>query len=196
MSRPPVITESQILDAARSVFLERGITATTAEVARRAGIAEGSIFKRYKTKVELFRAAMQPQMDDPEWLKHLMKTAGTDLRQSLVTAGLEAIAFFRQILPLHMMSWSNAALCVAAGTSPVNSPALRVLKRVTAFFEAEMRAGRVRRHDPEIVARVYLGSLSNYVFYETVFKAHDELPLAPETFLRGLVNILFTGVER
>jgi AcrR family transcriptional regulator len=196
MSRPSVITEGQILDAARSVFLERGITATTAEVAKRAGIAEGSIFKRYKTKVDLFRAAIAPALDDPEWLKLLDKMAGSDLRQSLVTAGLEAIAFFRQVLPLHMMSWSNAAACVAAGASPVNTPALRILKRVTAFFEAEMRAARLRRHDPEILARVYLGSLNNYVFFETVFKAHDELPLAPETFLRGLVNILFTGVER
>ena len=194
MSRPSVITESQILDAARSVFLERGITATTAEVARRAGIAEGSIFKRYRTKVDLFRAAMQPDMDDPEWLKLLTKAAGSELRESLVTVGLEAIAFYRQVIPLHMMNWSNAA-CLE-GDAPVNSPALRVLKRVTAFFEAEMRAGRLRRHDPEILARVYIGSLSNYVFYETVFKANDELPLAPESFLRGLVNILFTGVER
>jgi AcrR family transcriptional regulator len=195
MSRPMVITETQILEAARSVFLERGITATTAEVARRAGIAEGSIFKRYKTKVELFRAAMQPDMDDPEWLKSLTNLAGKDLRQGLVSVGMEAITFFRQVIPLHMMNWSNPT-CLASGTSPVNSPALRVLKRVTAFFESEMRANRLRRHDPEILARVYLGSLNNYVFYETVFKAHDELPLAPETFLRGLVNVLFTGVER
>jgi AcrR family transcriptional regulator len=193
MSRPVVITEGQILDAARGVFLERGISATTAEVARRAGIAEGSIFKRFKTKIDLFRAAMQPTMDDPSWLNLLAAQAGTDLRQTLVTVGLEAIEFYRQVIPLHMMTWSNPT---GMAGSPVNSPALRALKRATAFFEGEMRAGRLRRHDPEILARSFLGSLSNYVFYEMVYAAHDELPLAPETFLRGLVNLLFVGVER
>ena len=193
MSRPSVITEEQILDAARGVFLERGFSATTAEVARRAGIAEGSIFKRYKTKIDLFRAAMQPAMDDPAWLNLLAAQAGTDLRQTLVTVGLEAIEFFRQVMPLHMMSWSNPT---GMRDSPVNAPALRALKRVTAFFEGEMRAGRLRRHDPEILARAYMGSLHNYVFYEMVFRAHDELPLPPETFLRGIVNLLYVGLER
>jgi AcrR family transcriptional regulator len=194
MSRPSVITEVQILDAARGVFLERGISATTAEVARRAGIAEGSIFKRFKTKIELFRAAMQPAMDDPSWLNLLAAQAGTDLRQGLVTVGLEAIEFFRQVMPLHIMAWSNPTGDLTE--SPVNAPALRALKRVTAFFDAEMRAGRLRRHDPEILARTYMGSLHNYVFYEMVYKAHDELPLPAESFLRGLVNLLYTGVER
>ena len=193
MSRPIVITEEQILDAARGVFLERGISATTAEVARRAGIAEGSIFKRFKTKIDLFRAAMQPAMDDPSWLNLLAAQAGTDLKLTLVTVGLQAIEFFRQVMPLHMMTWSNPT---GMEDSPVNSPALRALKRVTAFFEGEMRAGRLRRHDPEILARAYLGSLHNYVFYEMVYRAHDELPLPPESFLRGLVNLLYVGVER
>jgi len=49
MARPPVITEERILDAARGVFLKKGIRATTAEVAKRAGIAEGSIFNRFDT---------------------------------------------------------------------------------------------------------------------------------------------------
>src|SRR5262245_41182946 len=153
MVRPAVITESQILEAARNVFLERGITATTAEVAKRAGIAEGSIFKRFRTKVDLFRAAMQPTMDDPEWLRSLGSQTGSgDLQQTLVTVGHQAIEFFRQIMPLHMMNWSNPACARQIGDAdtPVNSPALRALKRVTAFFEAEMRAGRMRRHDPEI----------------------------------------------
>lgn len=50
MARPVAIHDPTILDAAREVFLLRGAAATTAEVARRAGVSEGSIFKRYRTK--------------------------------------------------------------------------------------------------------------------------------------------------
>src|SRR5215470_10839817 len=71
MVRPARITDSQILVAARDVFLEKGISATTAEVARRAGIAEGSIFKRFPTKEHLFCAAMTPG-GDPPWLKLIL----------------------------------------------------------------------------------------------------------------------------
>src|SRR5215204_535534 len=56
--RPPVISTERLLAVAREVFLELGIRATAAEVATRAGIAEGTIFHRFKSKEELFRAAM------------------------------------------------------------------------------------------------------------------------------------------
>jgi len=49
MPRPAKIKDEEILAAAREVFLEKGIRATTAEVAKRAGIAEGSIFNRFAT---------------------------------------------------------------------------------------------------------------------------------------------------
>ena len=57
--RPPVISQERLLEIAREVFLELGFRATTAEVASRAGVAEGTIFLRFKSKAELFRAAMQ-----------------------------------------------------------------------------------------------------------------------------------------
>ncbi|MEO6418509.1 MAG: helix-turn-helix domain-containing protein, partial [Polyangiaceae bacterium] len=57
--RPPTISDDRLLEAAREVFLARGIRATTAEVAERAHVSEGTIFHRYKTKDALFSAAMQ-----------------------------------------------------------------------------------------------------------------------------------------
>src|SRR5262249_53897563 len=108
MSRPPVITTERILKAARAVFLEKGIQATTAEVARRAGIAEGSIFKHFHSKHELFLAAMEPALQDVDFLRKLPQRAGTgDVREQLFAFGTDMIAFLRQMLPLMMMSWSN-----------------------------------------------------------------------------------------
>ncbi|MBK6513564.1 MAG: TetR family transcriptional regulator [Polyangiaceae bacterium] len=40
MARPTVIRNEAILEAARDVFLERGILGTSAEVAQRAGVSE------------------------------------------------------------------------------------------------------------------------------------------------------------
>lgn len=193
MPRPPSITDQQILEAARAVFLEHGFSGTTADVAKRAGCAEGSIFNRFPTKTDLFAAAMQASGDLPEWIENLCREpARGDLKSKLVEAGTEAIEFFRRITPLMMMGWSNPAAGCAQGP---NSPPVRSLKHLTAFFEGEMRAGRMRRHDPEIFARAFAGSMVHYVFMELVLKTQDELPLAPEPFVRGLVNVLWTGAQ-
>jgi AcrR family transcriptional regulator len=194
VARPPSITDEQILEAARAVFLERGFSATTQEVAARAGVAAGSVFNRFKTKAELFQAAMLPQLDDPDWLVTLESRVGQgDPRQTLVDVGAQAIGFFRRILPLIMMHWSNP-LAQSPLTTP-NAPPLRALKRLTRYFEAEIRAGRMRRHDPEIIARSFLGSIVHYVFFEIALAAQQEMPMPAETYVRGLVGVLWQGVE-
>jgi AcrR family transcriptional regulator len=210
MARPVQIKDETIIEAARQVFLERGILATTAEVALRAGVSEGSVFKRFKSKVELFQAAMKEQLDEPAWLRSLSERVGTgQVRDNLFDLGMEIISFFRTIMPLMMMSWSNPGHGASSGRgapragrtglpehlSGPNPPPVRALGLVTRFFEAEMQGGRLRRHDPEVVARTFLGGLNHFVFFEVLHRHAGVLPMAPETYVRGLVHLLMTGVE-
>jgi AcrR family transcriptional regulator len=197
MARPVVIREETIIDAARAVFLERGFKATTAEVAERAGISEGSIFKRFKSKYDLFQAAMKPQLEEPHFIGELSARVGRgQVRDNLITLGMEMVEHFRMVMPLMMMAWSNPGHnglpCVANEPNP---PPIRILKTVSSFFEAEMRLGRLRRHDPEVVARSFLGGLHNFVTFELLFKSSEELPLPTETFVRGLAQLLWVGIE-
>jgi AcrR family transcriptional regulator len=48
MARIPKITNEQILEAAREVFLEKGFSGSTLEIAARSGVSEASIFKPKK----------------------------------------------------------------------------------------------------------------------------------------------------
>ena len=61
MPRPVSIQDDVILRAAREIFLEKGWDATTSEIAAKAGVSHGIIFKRFKTKQALFQSAMQEQ---------------------------------------------------------------------------------------------------------------------------------------
>src|SRR3954467_8543655 len=84
MARPLNTTQESILEAARAVFLERGISGTTAEVAKRARVSEGSIFNYFSTKAELFQAALQSQIEAPAWALSLATRAGQgDLKENL-----------------------------------------------------------------------------------------------------------------
>src|SRR4051794_11443572 len=105
MARPVSIKDETIIAAAREIFLERGIQATTAEVASLAGVSEGSIFKRFKSKLELFRAAMGDRLNDVDWARELPKYVGKgDVRENMFTIGMSILAFFRDLMPLMMMS--------------------------------------------------------------------------------------------
>ncbi len=196
MARPVSIKTETIIEAAREVFLERGIQATTAEVAERAGISEGTIFKRYKSKLELFRAAMGDNFVEPDWTRQLAARVGKgSVEENLFDIGMSIITFFRDLMPLMMMAWSNPAPNGLPGPlAGPNPPPLRALKLLTGFFEAEIQGGRLRRHDAEIVARTFLGGLNNYVFFEVLYRAHNELPLGAERYVRGLVQLLWVGI--
>jgi AcrR family transcriptional regulator len=52
-----------IMAAAADVFAERGLDASTAEIARRAGVGEATLFRRFPTKTELVIAIVGEQMD-------------------------------------------------------------------------------------------------------------------------------------
>src|SRR3954467_15510055 len=156
MARPLNTTQESILEAARAVFLERGISGTTAEVAKRARVSEGTIFNYFSTKGELFQAALQSQIEAPAWALSLTSRAGQgDLKDNLYELGTQALTFFRTIAPLLMMLWSNqggACKSPSALDGPDSAP-MRVKKLLTAFFAAEVRLRRVQPENPENIAR-------------------------------------------
>ena len=53
----------RILAAASDVFAERGLDASTAEIARRAGVGEATLFRRFPTKDDLVVAILAEHMD-------------------------------------------------------------------------------------------------------------------------------------
>jgi AcrR family transcriptional regulator len=54
----------RILAAAADVFAERGLDASTAEIARRAGVGEATLFRRFPSKHDLVVAILAEHMDD------------------------------------------------------------------------------------------------------------------------------------
>lgn len=198
MARPRSIDDAAIIRAARDVFLEKGFTATTAEVAQRAGISEGSIFNRFGSKRALFQRAMQMSVGEEPWLAGLHERVGTgDVQAHLVEVGGAGVAFFQKMLPLMMMGWSNPAASgrVPLGTDfgPGKAP-LIAIRTIGGYLEAEMSLGRLRKVDSEILARAFLSGLINYAFLEVLLKQQGQLPLPVGMYVRGLVDVLWNGV--
>lgn len=195
--RPPVISSEHLLEIARAVFLERGIRATTAEVAERAGISEGTIFHRFKSKDALFRSAMRFDPEQmPEPFLMLPEGGVGDLRATLIDLGTRMLAIGRVALPMMMMSWSNPAGDYSIDKL-INRPHgyRRALQRLLSFFAAEVEAGRLRA-DPEALARMFMGSLHHYCMTELIFSGESpQKKLVPTTYVESLVDVMLNGAS-
>jgi AcrR family transcriptional regulator len=192
MARPKSIDTEEILEAAREVFLEDGIQATTAKIARHAGISEGTIYRRFSTKQDLFVAAMDLP-DPPSWVERVeaIDEEG-DLRLALYEVALEIVDFFEEVIPKLTMVMSNLDEKTLLGDQ--GEPPLRVLKPLMRLFERERRRGRIGPCDTEVVSRMFLGSLFHFAFAE-ISGINEMFPMPRETYARGVVTTLLDGVS-
>jgi AcrR family transcriptional regulator len=193
VARPQSIDDEQILAAAREVFLERGPMATTLEVARRAGVSEGTIFKRFATKDELLVESMRlcgPALSADRTVELLAMPTLRDALEALVQ---ELLAFYRTVMPRMALMASchlPPSKFFAAHDEP---PPVQNIKALMLYVRAEQRAGRMRDCDPEVVARSLVGATMSYCFAEQ-HGINNWLPMADSTYVRGIVDQILNGV--
>lgn len=91
----------RILAAAEAVFAERGPTASTEDVAARAGVAIGTVFRHFATKDELLRAIMKDLLGRlTEEIEALAETGDPDALFQFSTRLVEQAAQKRTVVLL------------------------------------------------------------------------------------------------
>ncbi len=184
MARTQTITDEQILSAARSVFLEQGFIAPATDIAAKAGISSGSIFKRYQTKEDLFFAAMNCQS---EWSVGLESLIGHgELKVTLETIANAVFSFARDMLPRTMLSWS---LRHCASRNEAREPVIaRDIHLLSEFLKAERELGRLRPSlDTDVAATTIVGTMMSYGMLELVSGQQHE---NPEAFIKTFIDTL------
>lgn len=89
-------TRDRILEAALHLISERGYNgATTAEIARRAGVAEGTIYRYFKDKKELFIACVEPVVHEALRRERRLPRSG-DLRELIRIRIRELVQIIRE----------------------------------------------------------------------------------------------------
>jgi AcrR family transcriptional regulator len=107
----------KILEAAIEMFAEKGYAATsTSEIAKKAGVAEGTIFRHYKTKKDLLLAIVTPtlfQSVAPFLAKEFVKEVFDSQYQSyedFIRALLKnRYEFVKKYLPAIRIFWQEMA---------------------------------------------------------------------------------------
>jgi AcrR family transcriptional regulator len=194
-----VSTRQQILEATERVIHSKGLArVTTKEIAREAGYAEGTLYKHFVTKEELFLAVVQEYLPDFA-TKICIDCAG----KATIQANLEEIAYatieyYEKLLPLAVSLFADADLLTRhrQWMQEQSAGPLCIYERVGAYIEAEQQLGRIGKelHSFNIAAAL-LGPCFQYVFLYN-FMGTQTLPVTRQQFVSELVQLLTKGVLR
>lgn len=191
--RPTEIPEEAILDAARDLLLKKGLRATTAEIAARAGVSEGLVFHRYRTKEALLVAVVAREHRTPPRLEELA-AAGSHgaLRDNLVEIGALLLQAARSIHPLIELVFSSPGMPKLRRILKGSEAGPAVLQATVArYLSAEITAGRLRRVNAALIASVLFGTILDRVLAARAGLGAGET--SDERFLADLAELLLQG---
>jgi len=202
MARPTTIDDDLLLKTAKEVFLRRGLRATTAEIAAEAGVSQGSLFKRFKSKQALFRAAMNLNGDPGQPLPiNLDERVGKGkVEDTLKDLGNLLVKKFFGIIPTTMMDWSSregdedesAESCGPALSGP--EKAVKGIQMISQYLSKEVELGRIQCSNTEILAQTFVGAVWHYAFLQVTMGEVHKKPLTAAQFVDGMVKTLMAGV--
>lgn len=128
----------RVLEAATEVFREQGLEAGVAEIAQRAGVGRGTLFRNFPCKEDLIAAIVVDQMGE-------VTARGRRLLEA-EDAGAALFAFLEEIVGRQRL---NRALAEAIGDTFLSNPDIRatyeeLMRVLDQLLAAAKRSGAVR----------------------------------------------------
>jgi len=193
--------EQQILDAALKIFSEKGFaSATTSEIAKEAGIAEGTIFRYFNTKKDILRKLMIKAIEliAPEAISKpielMSDTQGKDARQILVEIIKERVNFLSTRLPLIKIVFAEAMFHEDIRETFKENIVMKVKVTFENFFDNMLVENKIRNCDRTSAMRIFVGSIITMITYHHLFN----IKLSPQEWdseIEKTVDILMYGLS-
>lgn len=185
MPRPRKYDDRSILDAATEAFLELGAAAPTSLIARRAGVSEGILFKRFGTKEALFEAALTRDTESEHWRRKLLGGIGKGTpRDNLKKAILALFDKLHRIIPKRMILEGQG--CHRPFPSGKKAPPVADAEAICAYLEGEIRLGRIKLEVPELHAHEIVGAVLHGTMLEL---RHGKTSHSPKQWADHLVKV-------
>lgn len=193
MTIPEVGLREQILDTAKSLFMQQGYHGLAMrQISEAVGVSKAALYYHFKDKEELFLAILSSNLNDIE--------KAIDIIQSKQVSCSEQIALFVEYV-LKQPTEHRAIIRLASQEMSQLSATSRkkfdktyhdqFTGKLQAIFQAGVKNGEFRAINPSVATWALLGMM-----YPYFYPAHTgSTPLHPET-IREIVSIYMNGVAR
>lgn len=189
-----------ILEAASTVFLDRGYNGTTMdEVATLAGVSKPTLYRHFTDKERLYAAIIQVTADDVDKVIQLVagSMAGAShprealqrLARKLVTALMQP-----ELLRLRRLVIANAERFPDVARAWFAQGFERVLATLAASFERYAQRGLLKIDDPLLAANHFAGLLLWIPLNRAMFTGdHASDPAELERYANAAVDAFLSG---
>ncbi len=190
--RAPAMTVTErraaILDVAVPLIVEHGANVKTSEIAAAAGIAEGTLFRAFRDKHELFVACLRATLESEA---EVAQIAAIDRSLPIAERLTEAA---RAVSDYQTRLWSMVVALRTAGIDPradgdhEHDGPPKAMIRISGAIEALFDADQLRV-PPDLAARLLLGSVfSNRMQADGIGTTGVELTELVDLFLHGTLR--------
>lgn len=186
MPRPQSVTDAQIKQAAREVFLEHGPAAPVSLIARRLGVSHAAVFSRAGSKEKLMLDALSPERPRAsEWLEQPPPDEGAEAR--LIEILLDLFEFLARVVPGLVVIRAAGLSMDDLPSSGGPPPPVALRHGLSGWLAAAARAGTLIVDDPAWLAEGLLGAMEARCF--NAYLGGDTFaPGDDATFIQELVH--------
>lgn len=186
-------TRRRILDAARTVFARHGLVAATMEqIAHEAGLGVATLYRHFGDKESLIRAFVD-EMTPRTTLQDLIRQPSQDVAADLTQILRALLAFLlenREVFRLAFTAYEREV----GYFRQVRQGSDTLFGLLTAYFRAQMQAGRIRPvAEPEDLALALSGVVLAFALFGPLHYGTPEPD--PEAAARRLADLLLDGLR-
>ena len=197
MARPrtekPEIRRANILEAAREVMIREGsLDFVMSDVAKKAGVASGTLYLYFKDKIELFAAVFIDLLDrlDDKLLPEKNIEPGIDALRAMSETMLEFIDEYQDFL--FQFTGEHPALCNTKTGDRLKDRFVSHLKNLADVIQRCMEEGSLRRTDVSFASLHFSFLIRmfmiNKIIHQSTKPLRHKTPEFMDLFLRGLGN--------
>lgn len=192
--------KAQILAAAAKVFANKGFErATIADIAKQAGIAEGSIYNYFKNKEDLLISLPQRflRVALGSAAEQLLRAEGTApppemmldrLAHTVLAAMRENAHIFRILLS------AIPSLKPAARQKYLETVVLYATRILETYFRQGIDRGVFRSDlDPRIAPRLFIGMFFPFILIDEVLQVRESVPFDYDQVIGNAVQLFVRG---
>ncbi|PKM82688.1 MAG: hypothetical protein CVU89_04090 [Firmicutes bacterium HGW-Firmicutes-14] len=195
MDRVIISREQQIKDAAIRVFSKKGFNgATTKEIAREAGVAEGTIFRYFRTKKDILLSLAGPYI--VESLKTTLINAAGKSDEAVLTSIIKnRLELIKENIDLARLLFTEAQFHPELRENFTENVVMRAAGVLEKYIDERISSGDFKAVDPRIASRALIGMVGAFVLWKEFLLGDKYISFDEDELIKQLVDIYLTGIR-